>query len=83
MPDAPKIPPMIVPPKKPARRTGLRWYETLLLLPLIALMLTSTYARQGPSLFGFPFFYWYLFLWVPLGAGATAIVFMLRRRERP
>src|SRR5260364_148017 len=38
----------------------------LLLLPYIALLWLPFYNRQYPDLFGFPFFYWYQLLWVPL-----------------
>jgi hypothetical protein len=41
----------------------MRW---LLLLPFIGLLTVPLYNREAPSLFGFPFFYWYLFAWVPL-----------------
>jgi hypothetical protein len=40
----------------------------LLAAPFIPLLWVSSYARYDPSLFGFPFFYWYQLLWVLLGA---------------
>jgi hypothetical protein len=43
----------------------------LLALPVIALMWVSTYAREDPKLFGFPFFFWYQFLWVFLCSAMT------------
>ena len=36
----------------------------LVLAPIVALMLVGTYAKHGPELWGFPFFYWYQLLWV-------------------
>jgi hypothetical protein len=38
----------------------------LLLLPFIGLLWVPFYNDTLPSLFGFPFFYWYQFLWVPI-----------------
>jgi membrane protein implicated in regulation of membrane protease activity len=49
----------------------------LLLIPIVALMWVSTYAKSGPSLWGFPFFYWYQFLWVFLAAICTSIAYAI------
>ncbi len=43
----------------------------LLLVPLVALLWVSSYARETPRLWGFPFFFWYQFLWAFLCAGLT------------
>ena len=40
-----------------------RWYSPLL-LPYIGLLWMPFYAKAEPRLWGFPFFYWYQFLWV-------------------
>jgi hypothetical protein len=40
----------------------------LLALPFIGLLWLPFYNHELPSLFGFPFFYWYQFAWVPLTA---------------
>ena len=37
----------------------------LLLLPFVGLLIVPLFNREEPSLLGFPFFYWYLFAWVP------------------
>jgi hypothetical protein len=63
------------------RKTGLQSRDALLLIPYLALLVPGLYARRDPMLFGFPFFYWYQFAWVPLGALLTMIVFLLRRRS--
>jgi hypothetical protein len=52
-------------------------WNWLLLLPGIGLLITAVYARQITTLFGFPFFYWYQFLWVFLTAAITAVVYVL------
>jgi hypothetical protein len=46
----------------------------LLLLPFIGLLWIPFYAQAEPSLFGFPFFYWYQLAWVPITAGLTYLV---------
>ncbi|PYD71130.1 DUF3311 domain-containing protein [Komagataeibacter swingsii] len=38
----------------------------LLLLPFAGLLWVPLYNRHDPVLFGFPFFYWYQFAWVPV-----------------
>jgi Protein of unknown function (DUF3311) len=48
----------------------------LLVIPFAALLWPPLYAKSGPELFGFPFFYWWQFLWVPLAAVITWIVYM-------
>jgi hypothetical protein len=36
----------------------------LLLLPFIGTLIVPLYDARAPHLFGFPFFYWYLFAWL-------------------
>ncbi len=50
-----------------------RW-KWLFVLPFAGLLFPSLYARAEPSLFGFPFFYWYQFAWIAGGALVTALV---------
>jgi Protein of unknown function (DUF3311) len=54
------------------------WY-LLLLIPLVALLYPPLYDQRDPELFGFPFFYWYQFAWVPLTAGITYFVYRVTR----
>jgi hypothetical protein len=52
--------------------------RVLLLLPFIGLLWIPLYNAELPTLFGFPFFYWYQLLWVP----ATALlIWMVDRHE--
>ncbi|MFS3134292.1 DUF3311 domain-containing protein [Gluconacetobacter sacchari] len=37
-----------------------------LLLPFVGLLWLPLYDRTEPALLGFPFFYWYQLVWVPL-----------------
>ena len=54
----------------------------LLAIPCLALLLVPTYARSGPELLGFPFFYWYQLGWVFLAAGFTHFAFVVIKRAR-
>ena len=63
----------------PTRHRNRPW-TFLLLLPYIALLFPSFYAKHDPTLWGFPFFYWYQFLWVILAALLTGLVYWLNRR---
>jgi hypothetical protein len=51
----------------------------LLLLPFIAMLWPSTYAKVNPTLWGWPFFYWYQFLWLIISAILTQLVFVMVR----
>lgn len=51
------------------------YLKALLLLPFIALLWVPFYNAELPSLFGFPFFYWYQFAWVPLTSLIIWIVY--------
>ncbi len=54
----------------------------LLAIPVLALLLVPIYARTGPQLWGFPFFYWYQFLWVLIAAAFTYSAYVLIDRAR-
>ena len=62
-------------------RTGSRVWYLLLLAPFVGLLWPPLYAKHDPVLAGFPFFYWYQFLWVILGAAATAVVYWATTRR--
>ena len=51
----------------------------LLLLPFAGLLWVPLYDRPGPSLFGFPFFYWYQLAWVPL---TSLLIWIVNRFDR-
>jgi hypothetical protein len=61
--------------RPPARRRGASWLWLLLLIPYVGLLWVPFYNQVEPRLFGFPFFYWYQFLWVPISAVLTWIVY--------
>ncbi len=50
-------------------------WKLLLLLPFLGLCVPQLYARTNPVLFGFPFFYWYQFVWVILASAIMGLVY--------
>ncbi len=52
----------------------------LLLIPFIGLLWVPFYNQAEPALFGFPFFYWYQLLWVPISSLLTFIVWRAAKR---
>ena len=54
----------------------------LLLIPVVALLWVSIYAKEGPELFGFPFFFWYQFAWVFLCSAMTWSAYLLTLSAR-
>ena len=54
----------------------------LLLIPIVALLWVPHYAKVEPTLWGFPFFFWYQFLWVFLCSGLTYTAYRLTLSAR-
>ena len=54
----------------------------LLVAPFIGTLWVSSYSREEPRLGGFPFFYWYQFLWILLSALFTSCAYVLVQREK-
>jgi hypothetical protein len=54
----------------------------LLGTPILALVTIPIYARNGPELWGFPFFYWYQFGWLFLTSAMTAAAHRVITRAR-
>ena len=52
----------------------------LLLLPFIGLLWVPFYNFAEPSLFGFPFFYWYQLAWVPI---SSLLIWLVYRSRTP
>ena len=53
----------------------------LLAASVVVPLLVSTYAKDEPRLWGFPFFYWYQLLWVFIAAGLLGIAYLVIRKE--
>lgn len=53
----------------------------LLALPFLGLLWLPFYNHELPSLFGFPFFYWYQFAWVPLTSLIIWVVYQHDKKK--
>jgi len=53
-----------------------RFLPLLLLVPYVALLWVPFYNAREPVVWGFPFFYWYMLLWVPV---SSLLVFIVHR----
>jgi hypothetical protein len=60
-----------------------RWtIVVVLLLPAIVLpLLVGIYARSEPELWGFPFFFWFQFLLIPVAALLTTAAYQLTKGD--
>ena len=56
-------------------------WNLLLLLPLL-MLITAWYNKDGPRLFGMPFFYWFQFVFVFVGVACVAIVYAATKHLR-
>ena len=59
-----------------AGRKGLYF---LLIIPFIGTLFPAFYASATPTLWGFPFYYWYQFLWVIISSVITGLVYLIAR----
>lgn len=53
-------------------------WNLLLLLPLL-MLITPWFDFDKPRLLGLPFFYWYQFLFVPVGVASVAVVYVMTK----
>jgi hypothetical protein len=60
------------------KHSPLAW---LLLIPYIGLLWVPFYNSMEPKLLGFPFFYWYQLLWVPITSFITWLVYRKMRDD--
>ena len=49
----------------------------LLAAAVVVPLLVMVYDREDPTLFGFPFFYWFQFVLIPFASAATYAAFRL------
>jgi hypothetical protein len=61
----------------PAKRRRLSYL--LLLTPYVGMLWVPFYNRTEPRLAGIPFFYWYQFAWIGVGAVVNALVYFVDR----
>jgi hypothetical protein len=55
--------------------------QLLLLIPFFALLAVPLYNVREPVLLGFPFFYWYQLMWLPLSALITYLVYRIGHKK--
>jgi len=70
--------------KTPGCSSGARklnWWYLLLLIPFVVLSAVPLFNRVEPRLWGFPFFWWFQLMWIPLSAGITAFVYFVTERS--
>ncbi|SDY51107.1 Protein of unknown function [Modestobacter sp. DSM 44400] len=75
---SPDAPPAGVAPRR-SDRSPWNW---LLVLPVVVPLLVPLFNRIEPTLFGWPFFYWFQLLMVALGVGTTSIVYLVTKRSK-
>jgi hypothetical protein len=68
-------------PPRLSTATGIT-VAVLLGIPLVALALVPTYSHEKPSVWGFPFFYWYQLLWVLITPVLTYASYLIIKRAR-
>ncbi len=69
-------------PQRPLPTPTLVTVLVLLAVPILAILIVPIYARSGPEIGGWPFFYWYQVVWVPLSAVFTGAAYVLVHRAR-
>jgi hypothetical protein len=57
------------------RSYGQRIWYLVFILPVVGTLWVPFYDSIEPRLAGIPYFYWYQFLWIGIGAVLTAIVY--------
>jgi hypothetical protein len=60
------------------KRNSKLWYA-LLGVPFVGTLWVPFYNALDPRLGGVPYFYWYQFAWIGIGAAITAIVYFATR----
>ncbi|MPQ97557.1 DUF3311 domain-containing protein [Modestobacter sp. I12A-02628] len=62
------------------RRSDRSPWNWLLAVPIVLPLLVPLYNREDPTLFGWPFFYWFQLSLVALGVLTTSLVYRAGRR---
>ena len=70
------------PPPPTTDKTKMAIAAVLLAIPIVALLWVPSYAKADPELFGFPFFFWYQFLWVFICSALTWTAYKLTLSAR-
>jgi hypothetical protein len=67
----------------PPRRNPATWVAVSIMVTIgiVGTLWVPIYARSGPKLGNFPFFYWYQLIWVPVVAILSLFSYLLLRRK--
>jgi hypothetical protein len=65
-----------------ARKKSVRSWYVLLLVPFVGMLWVPFYDSLEPRVLGVPYFYWYQFLWILVGAAITGIVYFGTREPQ-
>jgi hypothetical protein len=69
-------------PHRPLPAATVATVLVLLAVPILAILIVPIYARSGPEVGGWPFFYWYQVVWVPVSALFTGAAYVVVHRAR-
>ena len=78
---APKSPLPAEDQRRRPRAGGLSRWHWLVVIAVVIPLLTPLYNRNGPWLFGLPFFYWSQMAFIGLAACVTAAVYQVTKRR--
>jgi Protein of unknown function (DUF3311) len=83
MPDVPEGPDTRTGGVRPPVVTPLRVViGVCLVIPFVAMLWVSSYARVDPAFIGIPFFYWYQLMWVLITTALTVIAYRLWQHDQ-
>jgi hypothetical protein len=74
-----ELPQLLLLKMAPPPEKSLGPWALLLLVPFVALLWVPFYNFSEPHLLGFPFFYWYQFIWIPITSLLIYIVYLKTR----
>jgi hypothetical protein len=69
-------------PRKPVPVARYAVAGVLIAVAIVMPLLVSTYSRETPRLWGFPFFFWYQLMWVLIAAALTFCAYLLVEGRR-
>ncbi|NNN18345.1 MAG: DUF3311 domain-containing protein [Acidimicrobiaceae bacterium] len=67
---------------EPVAEMTKKGYYWLFIIPFIGTLIPPIYSKFKPELFGLPYFYWYLILWIIITGIIGGIVYFLSEPRR-
>lgn len=59
------------------------WIRVLLIIPFVAMLWVPFYNRTEPTLWSFPFFYWYQLVWILISAVVIGLIYLVEHGGEP